>query len=491
MFLHLATSRLPQDLMSVTATMELSSQTGTTSAVLATATASVDIVKQGNRRGIFGRRGGIGLISRNPTDEPPIPIDGWTSALLTPPVIGGAEAEYRDLQPESLPGLMTAVPALSPPLRTRSLRETGPELTSQPIAKTAPVVASRPLHVLFPTSQDLLIFDRSADAALKQRFNDILDRLEEPLLRHVYKQKEQCQPISIRFGYLGVSEPEAQPSIIVFCSEKKGKKVWKFFKKSLAKELCQPSNNEFPTLAVYVVGARPCPRLRTINADVHIATPYGPAEETYCGAPIRMVSDMPSIHRCATLGGMIKTRTNDSEFKLLAMTAGHVLDTWRDDGQNSNTESESESESDSGSEPAGAGGAEDDATRDVLPWSSGEHTQVATSIVTPIPECDGPSRGRYYDWAVFGVDKAKRNLLPGRSPGGKLARDLIMPLEETSPGPARPRSVAMLNASSSMPQGLLTDGPSRLLLRPGKSLIRTLILTLGEGSSTFLQPSVC
>lgn len=256
--LNLATHGFPQSLISITTAMEPSSQGGSSPAVPTAGTACIDIVKQVNQRGHFDQPGYIGLDHLGPTGGIPTPERCWTST------------QDRDSQSSST----TAATGLSryPPgpklvaaASSELEPEPEPELTAQPAVKSAPAsvdtdliqVASRPLSVLFPARQDLLIFNHNAGDSLKQRFNDILDRLEEPLLRHVYKPNEQHQPISIRFGYLGVSELQAQPSMIVFCSEDKGKKVWKFFKKLLAKELLQPPNNEFPTLKVYVVGARP------------------------------------------------------------------------------------------------------------------------------------------------------------------------------------------------------------------------------------------
>lgn len=48
-------------------------------------------------------------------------------------------------------------------------------------------------------------------------------------------------------------------------------------------------------------------------------------KETYCGVPIRLLTETSSIELCATLGGLIMACARDSEPKLYAMTAGHLF----------------------------------------------------------------------------------------------------------------------------------------------------------------------
>ncbi|RYP56855.1 hypothetical protein DL771_011559 [Monosporascus sp. 5C6A] len=232
-------------------------------------------------------------------------------------------------------------------------------------------VASRPLRVIFPTSEDLLIFDLKVDVPLKRRFNDILDRLEEPLLKYMQQPRERYPPISVRFGYLGTSERDVKPSIIVFCCEEKSKRVGKFFKKSLAKDLCHPPNGDFPTFEVYVVESRPYPRLRKIDVEVQIATPelaLGNRDvETFCGAPIRFLSEASSKQLYATLGGLIMVSVHDSDPKFFGMTAGHLLENW-----SSVRESELASDSDD-VESDNSDSSEDDTDRNPLQYTD-EHT---------------------------------------------------------------------------------------------------------------------
>ncbi|RYP20431.1 hypothetical protein DL765_002807 [Monosporascus sp. GIB2] len=347
-------------------------------------------------------------------------------------------------------------------------------------------VAARPLRVIFPTSQDLLIFDLKVDVPLKQRFNDILDRLEEPLLKYMQKPRERYQPISVRFGYLGTSEHDVKPSIIVFCCEEKSKRVGKFFKKSLAKDLCRPPDSGFPTFEVYVVGSRPYPRLRKFDVEVQIATPelaLGNRDvETFCGAPIRLLAEASSKQLYATLGGLIKVSVPGSDPKFFGMTAGHLLENWSDIRESELASDSDETESDD------SDGSEDDTERDPAQYSD-EHTDswkfsqyhpVNTSIVTPTTG-PGAFHGCYYDWAVFEVDEARRNLFRAHTLTEQLVGDLIMPREKTISNFESPRSVVMPSTSGPTRRGSLTDGPSRLLLGPGRALVKTLMFTLGDG----------
>ncbi|RYP44145.1 hypothetical protein DL768_009380 [Monosporascus sp. mg162] len=403
--------------------------------------------------------------------------------------------EPTESSPESTPG-----PSQGGETNNRGLSSSVLECTVHPVVESAlsdvsdagvkhgvqVPVAAKPLHVIFPTSQDLLIFNLKVDVSLKQRFNDILDRIEEPLLKYIQKPRERYQPISVRFGYLGTSERDVKPSIIVFCCEEKSKRVGKFFKKSLAKDLCRPPNGEFPTFEVYVVGSRPYPRLRELDVEVQIATPelaLGNRDvETFCGAPIRLLSRGSSKKLYATLGGLIKVSVHGSDPKLFGMTAGHLLENWSDIQESELASDSDDIESDYSSSP------EEDTDRNppqysdehTDPWNFSQYHPVNTSIATPTTG-PGSSRGRYYDWAVFEVDEARRNLLPAQTLTEQLVGDLIMPREESISSFENPRSVVMLSASGPMRRGSLTDGPSRLLLGPGRALVKTLIFTLGDG----------
>ena len=83
------------------------------------------------------------------------------------------------------------------------------------------------------------------------------------------------------------------------------------------------------------------------------------------------------------------------------------------------------------------------------------------------------------------MEEARRNLLPETPLSGEwmAGKDLIIAQQETHPSFGHGRSVTMLSASSQGVQGFLTDGPSRLLLGPGKRLVRTFILSLGKNGS--------
>ena len=341
-------------------------------------------------------------------------------------------------------------------------------------------VPFRRVQVAYPAAQELLIFDLRIDDRLRRRFHDIWDRLQKPLQDYI-KEKCPSEPhgvISARLFTVGTTQDAANPSILVFCDKRKAKAIGAFFRTPIARGQRQ-SEDGLPAIEVYIVPHPPQPKLRRLQAEIHIPQSdesSGTRGESSCGRPIRFSRGASEDHLHGTLGGLIMATKWDNTTALYGMTAGHLLESWtngadtrslgQDTGSHVSDSDDSDTEASSSADPSKIGS-----------WKADRYPRIDTVYMPEITE----SHPHYYDWALFGVREPRRNLFPGRADINSLG-DLIMPRSNEL---AEPRQVAMLCASRAPRFGSLSDGPSRLLLGPGRSLVNTLILSLDDNESTY------
>jgi hypothetical protein len=241
-----------------------------------------------------------------------------------------------------------------------------------------------------------------------------------------------------------------------------------------------------PSFAVVVVGQAPRKRL---CQDVQIVWDTSLSGErnlvTYCGVQICLKTASEGTLAMATLGGVVKLLYGPNDFKLVGMTAGHVLEELLDGGV---------AEDDR---------AEDDAVReDNTPAFS--HPRNLGKILHP-PLDDGvrsdhsdsliPTR----DWALFNLDptaKIRPNLLhqigASTNPFRRAAhisgmanngRTLTTAPPASFPS-VEPIEVVLLSGSSHFGGtmlGRLSHVPGGIMLNPDHGFVEAYLLTLDEG----------
>jgi hypothetical protein len=240
-----------------------------------------------------------------------------------------------------------------------------------------------------------------------------------------------------------------------------------------------------PSFAVVVVGQAPRKRLCQdvqVVWDTSLSGERNPA--TYCGVQICLKAS-EEMFAMATLGGVVKLTYGPSDFKLVGMTAGHVLEELLDGGVAEDDQAEHDAVS------------EDSAPRFNYPRKLG-------TILHPPQDDDGarsdhnniPTPTR--DWALFNLDpsaKIRPNLLHqiGASTNpfkraahlSSLANNRTLTTAPPASFPsAQPIEVVLLGGSSHFGGtmlGVLSHIPGGIMLDPDHGFVDAYLLTLDEG----------
>jgi hypothetical protein len=180
---------------------------------------------------------------------------------------------------------------------------------------------------LFQIPGDLKRFEKDIDQATQDRFHDVTERVQGPLVEDMRKRFEprDFQPMAMRLLVLGKDYNDAKPHLVVFCPPKTIKRVKKHFTRSQAKAICHPTDPLQISFEVIVIGL-PL-RLKNAASTVDI---YGAANIstlvgwTSSSTLIRVSGETGD--RYATMGGVIKIERDDQDFILCGLTAGHILE---------------------------------------------------------------------------------------------------------------------------------------------------------------------
>jgi hypothetical protein len=358
-------------------------------------------------------------------------------------------------------------------------------------------------------------YDNEIPAAVCNRFLDLKEMFEEPLLHHLQKKKLDVRSIIFRLRCLGTDEVSAAPWIVVLCNPELVKEVRRYFNQRRVKEELRPDNQDLPSLQVIVEG-RPLMTAASNEAMDAFGECWDSILEsgTLCGARIKVTKD--EQERYATIGGIIEVLGRDGIYRFYAMTAGHVLpdssiadasvmgeadinddystadtcsvhsDTSDDDLQNyeidipefdHNWEPRVSSPATrEGDEPATRDGG---ATPDEHSWSR------IGNVLEYRPPLIGKHTGNL-DWALIELDD-KKQYLPNQAPGQKAVADKMMAgpsywrmwdVCEWGIPPWGPSCV--LNGRKPT-AGVLNKEPAFVLLAPGQRLVKTSTVRLGEG----------
>jgi hypothetical protein len=369
------------------------------------------------------------------------------------------------------------------------------------------------------------------EEAIRTRFDDVIQRIEVPLIEYVRRNKRKHSPIAIRLVVLGMSEEDAKAWIVVFCDEKQSKRLKRFFGREFVKQMYQPGDKSLPQFEVHVEGRAPQLRKLTVWRETK-----SPMSDTLCGTII-MFKDMEETSveghgkragenpvQIATFGGLVKVVAPNNSYLLYGMTAGHVTreredSAYQKGGEYSDEESEESSEEYFDELPNQV-----DASQNYIPYdidnviklpngvvSRDERMETVlgdepptTSVVGKDHLDDSPllnssamvSRNwklmgaalpagnsetfkhQDYDWTFIEIDNCelKPNLLRTQSVLLNRSADLKVPSQPLK-GSERP-SVVMLSGPQGSIPGSLSALPSKLLLGTGSKFVDTYILNL-------------
>ncbi|KAI9688381.1 MAG: hypothetical protein M1822_001330 [Bathelium mastoideum] len=360
----------------------------------------------------------------------------------------------------------------------------------------SPTPGSRVGSIQYPAgaSEDLKLFEKQLDEATWNRFRDVSDRIQMPLLSHVQKSSKKYKPMALRLAVLGRTQEDARPRIVVLCDPKASKRVKKFFEQVWVKELCQPNDQVLPSLEAVVIGRSPQLRMSVGSVRVYGGVnPNGRGGSTLCGTPIKL--SLGEAERIATLGGCIKVNKSDGSFEIYGMTAGHTLDDLLGVSSDEYEASSCQEESDiSSSEDE-----EDDIGIGLLQpptWSMSNlsldeplqglskrvpETWISLGSSLSLAPTKASAVRRYLDWSLIRMEDIatiKPNLLRDVEKVEKYrSGDLTMPAGLN--GNHHKRNVVMMSGLEGLKEGSLSASFARVILGAGQEFIDVHLLTLG------------
>lgn len=169
----------------------------------------------------------------------------------------------------------------------------------------------------------LQIFDATFSSDVLLRFQDVHERIREPLLSCLRKTRKEFRPMAIRLMSLGRDEDSAKPWIVVLCPIVVEKKVRRFFQEDLARRLCQPDGLGTVCFEVAIVGP---PRRKAIEqpANVDVAL-MGTTKNERQHWALRVKVEHLQWNRFATLDGFVIVTDSTHKESIYGLTAGHIL----------------------------------------------------------------------------------------------------------------------------------------------------------------------
>jgi hypothetical protein len=371
------------------------------------------------------------------------------------------------------------------------------ELPSQDGEESAnPTARSVPL----PGREELHIFRKDLDGVLHARFREIAPEMQRqlaksaqkglPLFQSSSKARSRRQMVmSLRLMMVGTTMETATPSIVIFLSGEGASRLEALLEQPSLQSLYRPDDGMTPSFAVVVVGQAPRKRLCQdvqVVWDTSLSGERNPT--TYCGVQIclKASEDMLAM---ATLGGIVKLAYGPGDFKLVGMTAGHVLEELLDGGVAEDDQTEHDT------------AREDSTPRFNYPRNLG-------TILHPPPADNGGARSDHHDsptptrdWALFNLDptaKIRPILLHqiGASPNpfkraahlssiANTGRTLTTAPPASFPSVA-PLEVVLLGGSSHFGGtmlGRLSPVAGGIMLDPDHGFVDAYLLTLDEGQA--------
>lgn len=343
--------------------------------------------------------------------------------------------------------------------------------------------------VPLPGREELQIFKTEIDQVFNLRFQEIAPQMQHQLLNSLQKgtsffQKSTSKSkrqltMSMRLRMVGKTIEAAKPSIVIFLPGEGASRLESVLEQTMLRQLYSPDDGITPSFEVVVASQAPRKRL---NQDVHVIWDTnwtGEREQpTFCGIQICLQTPQ-GISAMTTLGGVVKVTYRTGDFKLVGMTAGHVLEELLDPDADSESTCPADNQAEEVTSPRTVG--------TVL------HPRLDGSLLSGdldelIPACD---------WALFEIDpvlKIRPNLLHqvGAATGHprKPVHSGIMTSRTMTAAPPasfptiEPIEVAVLSGSSHFRGtmlGVLSHMPGGIMLSPDKGFVDAYLLCLDEG----------
>ena len=184
-------------------------------------------------------------------------------------------------------------------------------------------------------------FDQEISQAVQNRFSDLTELFGPSLYSFLVKRGVKYTAISIKLKVLGKDEGSARPWVVVQCDKAASKSINSFFDQPGVRSEYQRGDSE-PDLPSFDVVIHPRAPVSLAASDEGIV--YGKSwtnVDTLCGNIIKIGSlDKPHI---ATLGGIIMIEIRQGVFKMVGLTAGHILTQEQVAGHDNGRESPSTS----------------------------------------------------------------------------------------------------------------------------------------------------
>lgn len=170
-------------------------------------------------------------------------------------------------------------------------------------------------------------FEKDVDQATLDRFKDVVERVQNPLVEYMRKRYKarDFQTIAIRLMVIGATYDDAKPHIVVLCSEDKAKRAKKFFAQPLITAICRSKDESHVSFEVTVIGQAPRLKYGSSTIEVYGAPKYSAFVGWTSSSTLIRIDGEDEV-RCATMGGIIKIVKPDNEFSLCGLTARHILE---------------------------------------------------------------------------------------------------------------------------------------------------------------------
>ncbi|KAF2231824.1 hypothetical protein EV356DRAFT_518209 [Viridothelium virens] len=387
------------------------------------------------------------------------------------------------------------------PIRTSS----GSQSRDDECPGSTPRNGARLIHLPFAVSEDLKSFEKELDEATWNRFKDVSDRLQAPLLSYMQKSSKKYKPMALRLVILGKTQEDARPSIVVLCDSKVRKRAKSFFEQDWVKELRHPSDRAIPSLEAVVVGRSP--QLRMAVGTVHVYSSVICTDQkvsTLCGTPIKLT--MGDTERITTLGGCVKVIKADGSYEIYGMTAGHMVDQLLEANSTVRESSSSEDESDISSSEDGEDDIDPGSLR--LPaWSlpkpaldesfrysseKASATWIGLGSALSLTSTKPYPIEKYLDWSLVRIEDPtiiKENLLRDFEHAKKYkSGNLTLPLFLGNA--SYKRDVVMMSGLQGLKEGLLSTSSARVALGLGREFIDIHLLTLANKKGGYLDVEI-
>ncbi|KAK3295350.1 uncharacterized protein B0H64DRAFT_395077 [Chaetomium fimeti] len=371
--------------------------------------------------------------------------------------------------------------------------------------------------VPLPGKEELQIFRTEVDGVYNARFREIAPEIQRQLVKSTQQglplfqsssraRSRRQMTMSLRLMTVGRTVETARPSIVVFLPGEGASRVETLLEQPFLRSLYRPDDGITPSFDVVVVGQPPRKRLRR---DIRVTWDTSLSKQrdlpTYCGARICLKTPL-GTSAMATLGGVVKLTYGPRDFKLVGMTAGHVLEElfYLEEAE------------------CPDGPVTEDTQARLDPFNFNHH-QTVGKMLSPYPPTDAadddmPSettdiRTPSCDWALFDIDPTLRirpNLLrrsgstavhhhhPGRwaaGPNSGMVNGRTMTTAPAASFPsAEPIEVALLGGSTPHSQcgsggsggtmlGVLSHVPGGIMLDASHGFVDAYLLELDEGQA--------